>query len=71
MAIPTDIRTTDHSLTERFFASIEAAKVAMQRRRIYRTTVKELSALTDRDLCDLGIARGEIRSIAAMASENI
>lgn len=30
----------------------------------YRTTVKELSQLTDRDLNDLGISRGDIRFIA-------
>ncbi|PSC05476.1 hypothetical protein SLNSH_07750 [Alsobacter soli] len=30
----------------------------------YRTTVRELSQLTDRDLSDLGIARGDIRFIA-------
>ncbi|MFO1151310.1 MAG: DUF1127 domain-containing protein [Alsobacter sp.] len=30
----------------------------------YRTTVRELSQLTDRDLNDLGIRRGEIRFIA-------
>ena len=30
----------------------------------YRATVRELSQLTDRDLSDLGIARGEIRFIA-------
>ena len=30
----------------------------------YRTTVRELSQLSDRDLSDLGIARGDIRFIA-------
>lgn len=30
----------------------------------YRTTVRELSQLTDRDLNDLGIRRGEIHFIA-------
>jgi uncharacterized protein YjiS (DUF1127 family) len=30
----------------------------------YRNTVRELSQLTDRDLADLGIARGDIRFVA-------
>jgi uncharacterized protein YjiS (DUF1127 family) len=30
----------------------------------YRNTVRELSQLSDRDLSDLGIARGDIRFIA-------
>lgn len=30
----------------------------------YRNTVRELSQLTDRDLHDLGINRGEIRHVA-------
>ena len=30
----------------------------------YRHTVRELSQLTDRDLSDLGICRGDIRYVA-------
>lgn len=30
----------------------------------YQTTVRELSALSDRDLADLGIKRGDITTIA-------
>ena len=30
----------------------------------YRTTVRELSQLTDRDLNDLGLSRGDIRVVA-------
>jgi uncharacterized protein YjiS (DUF1127 family) len=37
---------------------------AVQRWRLYRTTVSELNQLSDRDLADLGISRGDIRSIA-------
>ncbi|MEN8709889.1 MAG: DUF1127 domain-containing protein [Paracoccaceae bacterium] len=38
-----------------------------QRRAAYKKTVNELSALTDRELNDLGIARTEIAAIAAKA----
>ena len=33
--------------------------------RNYRRTVNELSSLSNRELDDLGITRGEIRSVAA------
>ena len=36
----------------------------------YRATVRELSQLTDRDLNDLGISRGEIRFIAKKSTLN-
>lgn len=40
----------------------------MQRARVYRTTMTELSGLSDRELNDLGIARSGIRSIAYTAA---
>lgn len=36
----------------------------LSRRALYRQTVRELSALSTRDLADLGINRGMIRSVA-------
>ncbi len=39
------------------FAALNKLTEAMQRRRVYRTTVNELSALSDRDLSDLGLSR--------------
>jgi len=36
----------------------------MKRERLARQTIKELSALSDKELNDIGIARGEIWSIA-------
>ena len=41
----------------RFFKELD------QRRRV-RETMSELSALTDRELDDLGLARGDIRDVA-------
>jgi len=35
----------------------------------YRNTVRELSQLSDRDLHDLGIARGEIRFVAKKSAK--
>jgi uncharacterized protein YjiS (DUF1127 family) len=38
--------------------------VNLRRAHLYHRTVAELNALGDRELADLGIARGEIRDIA-------
>ena len=35
--------------------------------RLYRETISELSRLSNRELADLGISRGEIRSVARRA----
>lgn len=39
-------------------------KAAANRRATYRHTVAVLSAMTDRDLSDIGIARGSIAEVA-------
>jgi uncharacterized protein YjiS (DUF1127 family) len=36
--------------------------------RVYRTTLSELSALSNRDLADLGIHRSTIKSVALKAA---
>ena len=41
---------------------------AAAKRKVYRTTVKELSALSNRDLADLGIGRSQIRGLANEAA---
>ena len=50
------------------FAALNKLAQAMQRRRVYRTTVNELSALSDRDLSDLGVSRASIRRLALDAA---
>jgi len=50
------------------FAALNKLTEAMQRRRVYRTTVNELSALSDRDLSDLGVSRASIRRLALDAA---
>lgn len=51
--IASKITSIFHSLAERYAQA-----------RVYRTTVSEMSDLTDRDLADLGISRSMIHSIA-------
>lgn len=48
-----------------FFANkIDAIRVYFENRKTFKTTVRELSRLTDRELNDLGISRSEIYSVA-------
>ena len=51
-----------------FFAQ---AKARFARYRVYRTTLNELSALSNRELADLGMHRAQIRGVAwSVAYEN-
>lgn len=52
----------------RFGTLLADLRVYLSRRSIYRQTVRELSALNGRELADLGISRGMIRSVAYEAA---
>jgi uncharacterized protein YjiS (DUF1127 family) len=64
---------TNGSFIERMMASaghmLEAAALRRAQRRVYRKTLDELSALSNRDLADLGLARSELRRIAWEAGQ--
>ena len=45
--------------------------VKLQARRLANITVKELSALSDRELNDMGLHRGEIRNLAQQHYEDV
>ncbi|MDC0657314.1 DUF1127 domain-containing protein [Leisingera sp. SS27] len=47
---------------------LDALLVKFVRYRLYRQTVNELSALTARDLADLGLNRSEIKRVAYQAA---
>lgn len=55
-------------LTERFFGFVARtaaeARTRHARRRVYRTTYKELSQLSTRQLADLGLTRSGLRRVA-------
>lgn len=63
-------QTTGHR--NRFLAGLDriVATIAEERarRRIFRRTYAELNALTDRELADIGVARGDIGEIADEAA---
>lgn len=52
------------TLVEKIANVIEHNRKALNLRRKYNKTYRELSALSDKDLADIGIARGMIEQIA-------
>ncbi len=52
------------SIGETLRAAAQQFRAAAARRAVYRQTVRELEALTDRDLADLGISRTDIGDLA-------
>lgn len=56
------------SLGQRFAALRADWVEKAAKRKVYRTTFKELNALTDRDLSDLGMSRSMIKRIALEAA---
>ena len=48
---------------KRFFKALTATSV-------YNQTYNELSALTDKDLRDIGLTRGDIHTVAVQAQEH-
>lgn len=64
MALVTDIRSTDFGLS----ALVATAREALARRKVYRQTLRELKALSERELGDLGIHRSMLTRIALEAA---
>ncbi len=70
MAFITDIQNFETGLVDRMRKSFDMARRNAVRNKVYRTTYEELSALSQRDLDDLGIARESIRDIAREAARS-
>ena len=68
MAYVSANRIAGKTLMDRFSGLLDSAATYVQQRRVYAQTVAELSALTDRELADLGIARASIEAIAHEAA---
>ncbi len=69
MAHATNIHLGQLSLADRAAALVAAIREAVQRRRVYRQTLRELGALSTRELNDLGISRSMITRIALEAAQ--
>lgn len=72
MALMTQNITSSSDFLERAFAfaanTLEAAAKRRARRRVFRTTLNELQALSNRELADLGLHRSQLRQIALDAA---
>lgn len=70
MAYYTDIQTPSsiERLLARVAHSLEQAAVTHARYRIYRNSLAELSALSDRELQDLGMSRYDIKDVAMQSA---
>ncbi len=68
MAYANSTRAVGVSLSDRLVATLTVLRAAVQRRRVYAQTLRELKALSDRDLADLGIHRSMIRTVAREAA---
>lgn len=64
MAFITENRTATVSIADRFSAFASNIAEAYAQRKLYNETYRELNALSNRDLADLGIHRSMIKSIA-------
>ena len=61
-------RSASLSISDRVANVVKMVKDAVERRRVYTVTVRELSGLSDRDLSDIGMSRGNIEDLAREAA---
>jgi len=68
MAYAVSTQATTSTLVARLAHVLAQVADRMERRRVYKQTVAELSGLSGRELADLGIGRSQIRAIALEAA---
>ncbi len=68
MAYANTTRVAGFGLVERFNTFRAELADRSAKLSVYRQTVSELAAMSDRDLADIGIARGMIEAIALEAA---
>ena len=68
MTVLTQTLFTGTTLSARFATLRTQLSEKAAKRAVYRTTLRELQSLTDRDLNDLGIARSMCETIAYEAA---
>ena len=56
------------SFSDRVSSVVKMVREAVARRQLFNQTVVELSALSDRDLTDLGLSRSSIADVAREAA---
>ena len=68
MAYVNSSRQVTVSFGDRIAALVKVTSQSMQCRRVYLQTLYELNNLSDRDLSDLGLVRGDLASVAREAA---
>ena len=71
MAHATEFNTQSQPALGGFSGLVAAFNARRARRKVFNQTFRELSALSNRDLADLGLSRGEIRRVAFQAANEI
>jgi uncharacterized protein YjiS (DUF1127 family) len=61
-------RIARNGLMDRLAALKDTIATALNQRRLYSATIRELSALSDRELADLGMSRLSIYEVAREAA---
>lgn len=64
MTIAIPRRSADAGLMTRIADKLSGLRLVIARRRIYQQTLRELNALTARELADLGILRADIKRLS-------
>ncbi|MHA6266801.1 DUF1127 domain-containing protein [uncultured Aliiroseovarius sp.] len=67
MTHATEILLAPVGIADRLAARFAEWKEQVETRALFRKTVRELNALSNRELEDLGIARASVRLVARMA----
>lgn len=70
MAFITDVRAPKADLGQKLAAGLAELHRRYRSYRVFRTTLNELSYLTERELADLGLHRSQLIGIAREAARN-
>lgn len=68
MTLTDGLQRFESKLVSRMRDTFEDTRRAYRQRRTFRSTYSELNALSERELNDLGLARGDIRGVAWAAT---
>lgn len=68
MAYATSSRAVGVTLMDRLSSLVTELRAANARRALYSQTLRELNALSDRDLTDLGLSRSNVVEVALQAA---
>ena len=71
MAYLTDTAVSVSEQPRRGAAFFDAISLKLRQRKVYNQTLNELFTLTQRDMSELGLSRGDFRRLAREAAEMV